>query len=111
MREWTETRREGTDMGPVDWAHPDIATSGVPEERLRQIEAEPEQWLATNDGGWPRIGWKRVIALRMYDGWPYWTPKPALLVTGTLGAEWYFIGGRNVDVERRPTPAPEEREK
>ena len=108
MRTWTETRREGTDMGPVDWSHPDIEASGVPVETLKQVEAKPEEWRATNDGGWPRVGWGQVVALRMYDGWPYWTPKPAVLVCGTLGSEWYFLASR-VDFARhaRPAPSPE----
>lgn len=95
MRTWTETRREGTDRGPVDWTHPMVAAaverSGVSADTLRAMERDPSGFQVTNDGGWPRCGWRPVISVSMYDGWPYWTPRPAALVSGVLGPEWYWL--------------------
>ena len=94
MRTWTETHREGTDCGPVDWTHRMVAEaverSGVSLQLLREMEANPTTFQVTTDGGWPRCGWRKVIGVSMYDGWPYWQKHPAVLVVGVLGvAEWY----------------------
>lgn len=29
--------------------------------------------------------WHSLITVGMYDGWPYWTPTPAILYQGPLG--------------------------
>jgi hypothetical protein len=42
---------------------------------------------ASNYGGWPRI-WHRVVGVGMVSQWPYWTPRPCVLVESTLGCEW-----------------------
>jgi hypothetical protein len=56
---------------------------------LKEIEADPQKYMATTDGGWPKIGWKRVIQVGMYDGWPFWKPIPSFQLAGPLGAEWH----------------------
>lgn len=96
MRTWTETRREGTDCGPVDWTHPMVAKAtarnGIALDVLRAMEADPSAFQVTTDGGWPRCGWRPVLSVCMYDGWPYWQPGPAVLVAGVIGGgEWYWI--------------------
>lgn len=97
MREWTETHREGTDCGPIDWNHADFENElltkffKISKETLREIERSPEEWVVTDDGGIPRFCWCSVIAMRMYDGWPYWVPKPAVLMNGPLGPNWCFV--------------------
>jgi len=55
--------------------------------RLCEQHADKEVY-ASNYGGWPRI-WKRVIGVGMASKWPYWTPRPTVIVNGTLGTEWY----------------------
>jgi hypothetical protein len=46
-----------------------------------------------------------ILAICMYDGWPYWTPRPAIQFVGPLGAEWaffdsYSVSGRSVFARR-----------
>jgi len=43
--------------------------------------------FASNDGGWPRI-WHRVVGVGMASAWPYWQPRPTVLIEGSLGTEW-----------------------
>lgn len=42
---------------------------------------------ASTYGGWPRI-WQRVIGVGMASQWPYWKPRPVVVVHSTLGTEW-----------------------
>lgn len=59
-------------------------------EYLRVCERCTEEGvevLASDYGGWPRI-WKKVVAVGMGSFWPYWTPRPVVVVEGTLGYEW-----------------------
>ena len=101
MRTYTETKREGELLGPVDWSydfrsHYNI-NNGNPlaqetycaeaVERLKQL-TNGEKWEATTDGGWPRCGWGEVVAVVMYDGWPYWRPVPSVGIYGIYGVEW-----------------------
>jgi hypothetical protein len=103
------TERIGEYCGPIDWAY-DFTSHDWAEHRggvnpehsaramewLRQMESAPDKYFATTDGGWPRVGWKRVIQVGMYDGWPFWKPTPSVMLAGTLGAEWhpwYSISG------------------
>ncbi len=103
MKTRTVTVREGELLGPVDWSYefaadgwdrggslnPDVVARGV--EALRAIDdglRRGEEWQATTDCGWPRVGWGRVIAVGMYDGWPYWRPVPSVMISGPLGGEW-----------------------
>lgn len=62
-------------------------------ERLKGYLAECEKFneaevFASTYGGWPRI-WCRVIGVGMASAWPYWTPRPTVIVEGTLGVEWF----------------------
>lgn len=102
------TERIGEYMGPVDWSY-DFASHFTGycgrdvEARiaeyiawLRLLDAAPDKYEATTDGGCPKFGWHRVIRVGMYDGWPYWRPVPAVLTAGPLGPEWhhfYMISG------------------
>jgi hypothetical protein len=102
MRTWTEQHSEGTDIGPVEWAHPFVKEAerfGLTEAALREIEAHPSDWTVTRDGGWPGKVYHRVFKVCMYDGWPYWRPGPAVLVEGTLGPEWIWFNSL-VDARR-----------
>lgn len=89
MREWTETHREGTDMGPIDWSHP--IAKDMP-AIWRDAEKAPEHFVL--DTG--TMALKQIIRLCMYDGWPYWTPRPAIQFMGTLGPEWTFFDSYGV---------------
>jgi len=94
-------QREGELLGPVDWTYnfrSHFDCQGTTDERrdeccaeavnkLRQL-ANGEKWEATTDGGWPRCGWGEVVAVGMYDGWPYWRPVPSVAIMGTYGVEW-----------------------
>jgi hypothetical protein len=81
-----------------------IERSGASLEMLREMAANPQGFQVTTDGGWPRMGWKKVLLVCIYDGWPYWKPGPALLVSGALGGEWYWFDSLT-GVERRLLPA------
>lgn len=98
MRTYTETKREGELLGDVDWSydfrsHFDGWSGDKDEhcrnqvEKLRQL-TNGEKWEATTDGGWPRCGWGEVVAVGMYDGWPYWRPVPSVAIMGSFGVEW-----------------------
>ena len=99
----------------IDWNYPfadepngstDKDRNAKQEQYLLEIHrafSEGETVYASSYGGWPRI-WERVIRVGMCSAWPYWRPRPTVLVSGTLGPisiDWYHITG--VDV-RQPTP-------
>lgn len=91
--------REGEDMGPLDWSHPmavccyddgDSRKAANADgmnlrDVLRDAEKHPERWEVTTYGGWPRCGWRKVIAVRMWDGHPYWSPTPSVCVESPFG--------------------------
>lgn len=106
MKTRTVTVHEGERLGPVDesfdWkGH----ARGMSEKHaaecwdrllklarwwaLPEVARSERAFEATSDGGWPRVGWGRVLDVGMYDGWPYWRAVPSVLVAGTLGAEWH----------------------
>ena len=90
MRTWTETHREGTDMGPIDWSHP--KAKDMP-EIWREAEKSPEAF-ALDTGNMTN---RKIVALRMYDGWPYWVPMPAILTIGPMdSAEWLHFDSYGV---------------
>jgi hypothetical protein len=102
MQTRTVTERIGECLGPVDWSfdftsHDWGANRGVinPEhsarakEWLKEIEGAPQTYQATTDGGWPKVGWKRVVQVGMYDGWPFWKPTPSVQLAGPIGCEWH----------------------
>lgn len=100
MKTVTRTEQVGEHLGPIDWTY-DFAAHGWTEshgginpalipamiERLKQLEHG--EWQATTDGGWPRCGWGKVIAVGMYDGWPHWKPTPSVLICSPLGSSWH----------------------
>lgn len=95
MKTIQRTERIGEYLGPVDWSYDfeshakGMSPSYVAEckEKLKQLESG--DWQATTDGGWPRVGWGRVVKVGMYDGWPFWKPVPSVCIHGTLGPEWH----------------------
>lgn len=101
----------------IDWEYPFeevMVMAGCyprPQERAaRQVEllkkCEGENVYATDYGGWPRCGWGRVLAVGMVSQWPYWEPRPCVLVNRTLGAVWIDWASLT-DVEtRNPDPHP-----
>ena len=103
MRTETVTVRHGEDCGPIDWDH-EIAKDKP--AIWREAEAEPESYVYCEDR---MIGEREIIAMRMYDGWPYWKPRPALLISSPIvGSEWRFFddyGMRGASIYRRRDPA------
>lgn len=104
MRTETRTVRIGELLGPVDWDYdfrqhfnnlcaPDDVRDEYCEravERLKAIAEAPDEWIATTDGGRPRCGWGKVLAVGMYDGWPWWRPVPSVCIQSPLGGgEWH----------------------
>ena len=100
MKSYQLTHYEGEYLGPIDWNYdfhqhawsehrgginPELISEMI--GRLRALESG--DWEATTDGGWPRVGWKKVLRVGMYDGWPHWEPIPSVCIAGTLGAEWH----------------------
>lgn len=99
MRYETKSVAIGEKLGPIDWNYPfDEQGQGLrPEfieerkERLRRCEAGEVE--ATTDGGFPKVGWGKVLDTGMYDGWPYWRPVPSVLIAHrTGGASWHSWG-------------------
>lgn len=102
MKYRTVTERVGELLGPVDWSYgfrthfdgycTDAAGRDVickqHVDRLRKIVENKDDYEVTTYGGWPRCGWGIVIAVGMYDGWPYWKPVPSVLFRSTIGSEW-----------------------
>jgi len=54
---------------------------------LKTCETNEPGTYASDYGGWPRI-WQKVLRVGMVSAWPYWEPRPCVLVDGTLGAHW-----------------------
>lgn len=90
MRTWTETHREGTAVGPVDWSHP---TAKDMPPAWREAEKNPEQFVFRTSSSFTA---RQVYEVCMYDGWPYWEPRPAILFAGVLGPEWAFFDSYGV---------------
>ena len=102
MRYETVTQRIGEYLGPIDWSYdftkhdwgpsrggvnPQVSRTRI--ELLRTLEANPAAYIATTDGGSPKVGWKQVLAVGMYDGWPFWSPTPSVQIAGMLSVEWH----------------------
>lgn len=82
MRYESVTVRHGENVGPVDWTH-ETARDMPP--IWRDAEQRPEGFVFTEHE-------RAILAVCMYDGWPYWTPRPAIQFVGPLGsAEWAFF--------------------
>ena len=96
----TVTERIGEYLGPVDWSYNFLphfdGYCGMDKEaycqehvvRLRRLSDEPERYLVSTYGGWPRI-WHELVHVGMYDGWPYWKPVPSVCTRSWLGPEWH----------------------
>lgn len=54
---------------------------------LKLIESNAGNAQVSNYGGWPRI-WHDVIGFGMASCWPYWTPRPTVVMETCLGCEW-----------------------
>jgi hypothetical protein len=79
-------------MGPIDWTHPIAAK--MP-EHWRDAEKHPERYEFLFSG---MLTARKVLRLRMYDGWPYWKPTPAILRESPLGGyEWTFFNSYGVN--------------
>ncbi len=107
MKTKTVTVREGELLGPIDWNfdfrefYKDIYPAACNGEKaheecfqramtiLRMLEAEPDKYEATTDGGWPRCGWGSIAHIGMYDGWPFWKPMPSVFITSWRVGDWH----------------------
>lgn len=96
MRTETITVRVGEDCGPVDWEH-ETARDMPP--IWREAEQNPEGFVFSDYA-------RPILRICMYDGWPYWKPRPAIQFIGPLNsAEWSFFDSYAVSagsVRRRP---------
>jgi hypothetical protein len=94
----TRTERQTTQhTNWIDWEYTfEMSSSPDAESRIREAKeylrtcerCKEVEVMASNYGGWPRI-WHRVFGVGMVSMWPYWRPRPCVLVEGTLGTEWY----------------------
>lgn len=91
MRTETVHVRVGEDVGPVDWAHPLAADKPA---LWREAEKTPEAFTILLNG---MLTPRQIIKLCMYDGWPYWTPTPAILRESPMGGvEWLHFNSYGV---------------
>lgn len=102
MKIYQETRREGERMGAIDYSYDfrlryeNYCIS--PENRQQRCDAdvsrlhEVENRFKTGEllQVCVRDYWHNLIDVGMYDGWPYWSPTPAVFTSGVLGGEWHF---------------------
>lgn len=100
MRTETLSVQIGENMGPVDWSHP---TAKDMPPIWREAEAYPDAFTFSEYR-------RTILAICMYDGWPYWRPTPAIQFIGPLNsAEWTFFNSYGVSpasIERRPMTTP-----
>jgi len=98
MKYNTVTVREGENCGPVDWSH-EIAKD-MP-EIWREAEQRPDDFTFSEYG-------RTILSICMYDGWPYWKPRPAVCFIGPLkSAEWAFFDSYSVNpnsIQRKRGP-------
>ena len=102
MRSRIVTEYEGELLGPIDWSFDfsrGVASMCSNEkakaERLsRYVELLWEVERRHLRGERLRVCtgsyWHDLLAVGMYDGWPYWKPTPALCIAGPLGPAWDF---------------------
>lgn len=89
MRCETVTVRHGENVGPVDWTH---ETAKDMPDIWREAERDPKSFVF--DYG---HGGRAIVEICMYDGWPYWQPRPAVAYIGALnGVEWAFFNSYGV---------------
>lgn len=92
MRTYTQTVREGEDMGPVDWSHP---TAKDMPPIWREAEQNPDGFLLCENGSFTA---RAIFKICMYDGWPYWKPTPAIYHSSPLGGgEWAFFNSYGIN--------------
>lgn len=85
MRIETHTVRIGENVGPVDWEHP---AAKVMPAIWREAEKNPNAFTFNH---------RQIVGICMYDGWPYWEPRPAVCFIGPLHtAEWDFFDSYGV---------------
>lgn len=114
MRTRTVVEKIGEYLGPVDWSYnfdQHFETCGGMRDKaayiaqkldwLRKLADDPTKYEATTDGGSPKFGWHDVVAVGMYDGWPYWRPVPSVCLYGTLGTEWHSFDSITGIAERK----------
>ncbi len=101
------TEREGEWQGPIDWAHEHIVEMEVSPYRarlaatLREHETDHERLWVSTYGGELLVGCRQVVAIGMWDGWPYWRPTPTVAVIGPLGRVEYYHFNELTRVEVR----------
>jgi hypothetical protein len=79
---------EGDDVGPIDWDSPTAATKPA---LWHDAEKTPDRYL---------LNGRIILRLCMYDGWPYWTPTPAIQFIGPLqSAEWTFFDSYGIHAD------------
>lgn len=121
MRTYTVTKREGELLGPVDYHFPFIkhfgnhCCSDLDKKRLcarsisliRDIENAKKEGTTVYAETYGYF--HEVLAVGMYDGWPFWEPTPAILVKGAIGNGWQFYYNiQSMKIEPNPTTTPEE---
>lgn len=83
MKTHTVEIREGELLGPVDLNYDYHQHCGT--TRREDVERAWKLILGLKVGDRVRVAHsetpKTVIAVGMYDGWPYWTPTPAFRVS------------------------------
>jgi hypothetical protein len=84
-------------MGPVDWEHPSAKDKP---QIWREAEKNVSSFLFNG---------RQLLAMRMYDGWPYWKPTPAVYFVGPLNSgEWAHFnsyGAHGNSITRKPEGA------
>lgn len=93
MRVWQETvtKREGENMGPIDWTH---ETAKDKPDLWREVEKNPSAYRYSPSGFSSFL----IVEMCMYDGWPYWEPRPAFSYVGPLGVvEWAHFNSCGVN--------------
>lgn len=123
IRTTTEIHRHNTwHRDGIDWSYPfddpeHTACMCCNEEGKRNDIARRKEWLrlceaggevrASTYGGWPRI-WHRVLNVGMASCWPYWKPRPVVMVEGTSWGVEYYDWRSLTGVEVRNTHAAKE---
>ena len=100
MKRYMVEHCEGELLGPIDWSYdfcPHFSGYCCPDDAKREmmVKAIDNLWAVERlhiQGQrvevCTRDFWHPLIAVGMYDGWPYWKPVPSILVQGPLGAQW-----------------------
>jgi len=106
MRTYQVTQREGELLGPIDWSYDfssyfDGYCVSDAAKRDMLFELVESLWhleraslksqrleVLTGFGG---DYWHELLAIGMYDGWPWWKPVPSICVYRVLGPEWHQL--------------------